>query len=151
MHAKHNAGESESLRACATVAHRSLRSLCSAQAGRNFTAAETALSTQMSLYWSNFAKSGDPNKGLSVAPVWPSMTPGTRETMVFSTTAGGVTEDYHAAQCDYLDTVRFTTRGDETAAAAAGPAAASVAKIEAHLARVCFRALVLCVQLGYEH
>ena len=63
----------------------------------------------MSLYWSNFAKSGDPNKGLGVAATWPSMTPHTRQTMIFSTTAGGVVENYHAAECDYLDTVRRTT------------------------------------------
>lgn len=64
------------------------------------TAAEEGLSATMVGYWTNFAKSGDPNgAGL---PLWPAYVAGTDPYLVLDTPISGATA-YHAAQCAILD------------------------------------------------
>jgi para-nitrobenzyl esterase len=67
-----------------------------------FTAADDLLSDQMATYWTNFARTGDPN-GPGV-PTWPSYEAGTEQVVALSVPLT-VLERYHVAQCEFFDTV----------------------------------------------
>jgi para-nitrobenzyl esterase len=67
------------------------------------TPAEEALSMRMERYWTNFAKTGDPNQlGL---PVWPRYEPINTELLILDDVTYAASGDYHASQCQYLNTV----------------------------------------------
>lgn len=61
-------------------------------------AADRSLSDQMQLYWTNFAKTGDPN-GPGV-PLWPAFDPQKRAYMSFGETGAVAGEGLRRAQCD---------------------------------------------------
>lgn len=68
--------------------------------GYTFTAAEETLSARMVGYWTNFAKSGDPNgPGL---PTWPRYT-STTERITVLDEPGAQLSAYHTAECAYFD------------------------------------------------
>jgi para-nitrobenzyl esterase len=70
--------------------------------GYVFTPAELVLSQRMTDYWTNFAKTGDPNgPGL---PQWPQFDATTQAALTFDDQIGVVT-NYHSQQCSVLDTV----------------------------------------------
>jgi len=69
---------------------------------------EVSLSQNMSAYWQNFAKHGNPNgAGL---PYWPSYHAHADDTMVLDAGEGNVrsTTRYHAEQCDFFDQQPFS-------------------------------------------
>jgi para-nitrobenzyl esterase len=69
------------------------------------TPAEQALSLRMERYWTNFAKTGDPNEtGL---PIWPLYKPNSPELLILDDVTYATSGDYHAVQCNYLNTVPF--------------------------------------------
>jgi len=69
------------------------------------TPAEQALSLRMERYWTNFAKTGDPNEtGL---PVWPLYEPNKAEFLILDDVTYAASGDYHAVQCNYLSTLPF--------------------------------------------
>ena len=64
--------------------------------------AEDVFSQQLSRYWTNFAKTGDPNE--SGLPFWPRYNTAT-EPIVKLGVPIGASSSYHVAQCALLDTV----------------------------------------------
>jgi len=69
-----------------------------------FTPVEQILSNQMIAYWTNFAYTGDPNKGPSKTPMrWPSFTNSSRYMMEFMTPANDVYLDFLGSVCNYWD------------------------------------------------
>jgi para-nitrobenzyl esterase len=70
--------------------------------GDVFSPAEQILSQRMTDYWTNFAKTGNPNgAGL---PTWPSYNAATEPTLTLDNSIGQV-KNYHDQQCAFLDTV----------------------------------------------
>ena len=66
------------------------------------TTGERALSARMTSYWTNFARTGDPNgAGL---PAWPRYDANRERTLLLDE-AGGVVERYHVEQCAFMDSV----------------------------------------------
>jgi len=61
-------------------------------------AADRTLSDQMQYYWTNFAKTGDPNG--PDAPVWPAFDPVKRAYMSFADSGAAAGEGLRRAQCD---------------------------------------------------
>jgi len=77
------------------------------------TPAEETLSEEMVGYWTNFAKTGDPNgPGL---PVWPSYDASAERTLTLDDPIG-VVDRYHVEQCAFLDSIG-RPYPDQTAAA----------------------------------
>lgn len=86
-----------------------------------FTAAEKVLSEQIMDFWTNFAKTGDPNdpgedfnrgKGagriLSAAPKWPVYDEqGDWPSFRFQTPASSIDKNFHGPYCDFWDTVGY--------------------------------------------
>jgi para-nitrobenzyl esterase len=65
-----------------------------------FSPAEEALSAAMTGYWTNFAKTGDPNgDGL---PAWPQFTAADRRTLEFDDSIK-VLDRWHDTECDFFD------------------------------------------------
>jgi para-nitrobenzyl esterase len=70
--------------------------------GHTPTADEGVLSARMTDYWTNFAKTGDPNgPGL---PAWPQYEPTTEPALVLDSQVE-VEHGYHVTECELLDTV----------------------------------------------
>lgn len=68
------------------------------------TPAEAALSEQMSTYFTNFAKTGNPNlPAVDGLPTWETYEAGTENYMEFADTSIPQTGGYHVAQCDIAD------------------------------------------------
>jgi carboxylesterase type B len=65
-----------------------------------FSAQEEALSVRMTAYWTNFAKTGDPN-GVRLAP-WPRYTSTTERIVVLDEPAAEMA-GYRVEQCAFLD------------------------------------------------
>jgi para-nitrobenzyl esterase len=70
--------------------------------GYVFTPAEQLLSQQMTTYWTNFAKTGNPN-GLNL-PVWPRYN-AVIEPAITLDDQIGVVSNYHAKECEFIDTI----------------------------------------------
>ena len=70
--------------------------------GIQFTPAEEQLSDQMIGYWTNFAKTGNPNG--DDLPLWPPYDATTENTIALDTPIT-VLAGYHRGQCQFLDTV----------------------------------------------
>jgi para-nitrobenzyl esterase len=70
--------------------------------GYNFSPAEQVLSQQMTEYWTNFAKTGNPN-GANL-PVWPQYNSITEPTLTLDNQIGIVTQ-YHSQECQFVDTL----------------------------------------------
>jgi para-nitrobenzyl esterase len=68
--------------------------------GYQFSSQEEALAARMAAYWTNFAKTGDPN-GLGL-PLWRRYTSSTERTNILDEPAGEVTA-YRLPQCTFLD------------------------------------------------
>ena len=66
-----------------------------------YTAQEELLSFQMSTYWTNFAKTGDPNGG--GLPIWPQAL-GLQEQVLELDETPVVLDDWHVEQCEFWDT-----------------------------------------------
>jgi len=64
--------------------------------------AEETLAARMTTYWTNFAKTGNPNGG--GLPTWPLYNASSEPTLRLDTTSSVVT-NYHDAQCAELDTI----------------------------------------------
>lgn len=75
--------------------------------GSTFSPDELALSAAMTTYWTNFATTGNPNKGQSVAVQWPQRG-SARQTLQFATNNITVLEDVRGDKCDFLDTIGYT-------------------------------------------
>ncbi|XP_076470633.1 cAMP-regulated D2 protein-like [Babylonia areolata] len=75
-----------------------------------FTRAEEALSAQIMDFWTNFAKTGDPNSpGPSPKPAWPryGQEEGQWPVFKFQTPQSVVESDYHGKECDFWDTIGY--------------------------------------------
>jgi para-nitrobenzyl esterase len=82
------------------------------------TPAEEALSAQMVGYWTNFAKTGDPNgPGL---PAWPSYDASTERTLTLDDPIG-IVDGYHTEQCAFLDSLGVPFPRTASAARAQDP------------------------------
>lgn len=73
------------------------------------TPAELKLSDSLISYWSNFAKTGDPNRGTPVTLEWPqyksdSLWP----QMFFATPSNSVKSSYRKEYCDFWDSIGYT-------------------------------------------
>lgn len=65
-----------------------------------FSPAEEALSVAMTSYWTNFAKTGDPNAGALLE--WPQFTAADRLTLEFDDSIK-VLDGWHDTECDFFD------------------------------------------------
>jgi para-nitrobenzyl esterase len=70
--------------------------------GHVLTADEETLAARLTDYWTNFAKTGDPNG--AGHPAWPAYDTTSEPTLELDT-AGGIFTKYHAAQCRLLDSL----------------------------------------------
>lgn len=73
----------------------------------NFTAAEVVLSDQMIKYWTNFAKTGNPNQGIPLPVNWPAWNPQTLANLDLQTPRITVNSKLMAPQCDWWDTLGY--------------------------------------------
>ncbi|KAK3091492.1 hypothetical protein FSP39_020232 [Pinctada imbricata] len=72
------------------------------------TADENVLSDSMIGYWSNFAKSGDPNSGQTVSVNWPEYSKENNWThMRFRTPANELENNYRQMYCDFWDRIGY--------------------------------------------
>jgi carboxylesterase type B len=72
----------------------------------NFTDAGRGISQSMATYWTNFAKSQDPNEPLRVATPWPRVTSGSEKYMYFQNPLQ-VQENYLKEDCDFWDDIGY--------------------------------------------
>lgn len=89
------------------------------QTSSSFDAEQTAASELMQRYWTNFARTGDPNGGSDAA--WPTYSAATDRRMNFARSASTVLDNFRKAECDlwiagYEQT--FATAAAATAATA---------------------------------
>ena len=73
---------------------------------RNFTDAQQRLSESMASYWTNFAKSGDPDTPLRVPLPWPRMTNSSEQYMDLQDPLQ-VRVDYLKDDCDFWDRIGY--------------------------------------------
>ncbi len=72
----------------------------------NFTDAGRRVSQGMATYWSNFAKSQDPNEPLRVPIRWPRASTG-NETYMYFQDPLQVQQSYLKSDCDFWDTIGY--------------------------------------------
>jgi len=79
-------------------------------AGYNFTSQEEILSKSIASYWTNFAVTGDPNKGAqSVTLPWP-LYRGNIDTLLYlSTPQNSLLSNLRKEFCDLFDTIHYNT------------------------------------------
>ncbi|CAH1245319.1 BCHE [Branchiostoma lanceolatum] len=73
-----------------------------------YTAEEVTLADLMACYWSNFAHTGNPNKGpcqKKSAPEWPAYDTDARKYINFQTPASLAMQDLDGASCDFWDSI----------------------------------------------
>ncbi len=73
-----------------------------------FTAAGRRVSQSMATYWTNFAKSEDPNEPLRVPLSWPRVTAG-NETYMYIQDPLQIEENYLKNDCDFWDEIGYKT------------------------------------------
>jgi carboxylesterase type B len=72
----------------------------------NFTDAGRRVSQSMATYWTNFAKSQDPNEPARVTTPWPRVTTGNEKYMYFQDPLQ-VQENYLKKECDFWDEIGY--------------------------------------------
>ncbi len=72
----------------------------------NFTDAGRRVSESMGTYWTNFAKSQDPNEPLRISTSWPKVTTG-NETYMYFQDPLQVQENYLKSDCDFWDDIGY--------------------------------------------
>ena len=72
----------------------------------NFTDAGRRVSQNMATYWTNFAKSQDPNEPVRVTTPWPRVTTGNEKYMLFQDPLQ-VQESYLKKECDFWDEIGY--------------------------------------------
>eukprot|EP01114_Cavostelium_apophysatum_P018906 TRINITY_DN5943_c0_g1_i1.p1 TRINITY_DN5943_c0_g1~~TRINITY_DN5943_c0_g1_i1.p1 ORF type:complete len:531 (-),score=98.59 TRINITY_DN5943_c0_g1_i1:27-1619(-) len=70
--------------------------------GFNYTPEELILTDQMVLYWTNFAKTGNPNSGNAVQVQWPQYSSSTRQNILLATPISQE-ENYNFEYCNFWD------------------------------------------------
>jgi len=75
--------------------------------GFKFTEEEITLSNLMIDYWTNFARTGNPNQGLNQPKLsWPQYHPKILENMRFSTPSK-IEKNWDSVACDFFDTLGY--------------------------------------------
>lgn len=70
---------------------------------------ELKLSNSLITYWSNFAKTGDPNRGAPVTLQWPAFKSDSLwPQMFFATPKNSVKSSYRKEFCDFWDSLGYT-------------------------------------------
>lgn len=78
------------------------------QGNFTFTANEQVLSEQLQIYWTNFAKSGNPNQPTVQQLQWPKYSKDEDwPNLWFKTPSSAVDTDYHGPFCDFWDNVGY--------------------------------------------
>jgi carboxylesterase type B len=72
----------------------------------NFTANEVTISQYMATYWTNFAKSQNPNTPVQVSLTWPQMTPSAQNYMTIGTSLS-ITANYLNSDCNMWDGIGY--------------------------------------------
>ncbi|KAK3610330.1 hypothetical protein CHS0354_029800 [Potamilus streckersoni] len=80
------------------------------QGGYILTSDEEALSKSMIIYWSNFAATSDPNKGLHTGEkIWPRYYSGQpQKVMYFMTPENKIVENFRKTYCDFWDRIGYS-------------------------------------------
>jgi len=74
----------------------------------SFTPAEDKLSWTMIDYWTNFARTANPNKGLNnVSPIWPAFNSNTMQNMKFIAPIPVVQTNWNQQNCDFFDSIGY--------------------------------------------
>lgn len=76
-------------------------------AGFNFTTEEIALSNLMQDYWTNFARTGNPNQGLNTPSLsWPRFNPKEMENLRFATPSE-IEKNWDITACNFFDKIGY--------------------------------------------
>jgi carboxylesterase type B len=73
----------------------------------NFSTGEADLSKRMVSYWTNFAKTGNPNSPASVTPLWPLYSQTADQNMEFAIPPT-VQSGLRSAYCNFWDSVGYS-------------------------------------------
>jgi len=97
--------------------------------GHTLTSAEDTLSARMTDYWTNFARTGNPNgAGL---PAWPRYSKADEQTLTLDDPVG-VVSSYHGAQCAIIDTLQAPFPGPFELGGRSGPPSVPPAFLYGH-------------------
>jgi len=75
--------------------------------GVQFNPAEVQMSANLRAMWTNFAKSGNPNKPVSVSPAWLPFTNATKIRMDIMAPTNKLAANYQGSECDFWDTIGY--------------------------------------------